>query len=86
MIVFGLGKNLLFKSVIGHCVYQWQPDSCHVTCEIQIKTIKIISHLTKIVSKMNKIPLCSNKELDFPPLQPYIIYVYKANPFAKETE
>ena len=23
VIVFGLGKNLLFKSVLGHCVVPW---------------------------------------------------------------
>ena len=24
MIVFGLGKNLLFKSVLGHCAWAWK--------------------------------------------------------------
>ena len=54
MIVFGLGKNVLFKSVLGHCVEGVKGQNCLEICRlIEVRNFKHERGDVKILEKVS---------------------------------
>ena len=45
MVVIGLGKNLLLKSVLGHCVWAFQDQSTVLKYQLELKIYKTVPHI-----------------------------------------